>query len=176
MNTNSRSPRLSKVSGWQARGGDGTNSAVGLVRLETMQELLDRQGLVNRIEVSLTGGSRPSADLSEEVADDLQLGFTDDEVAEELFATLGDPAIVTLINDHIAANEEDIREPVKEDLTELVTELESGTSDTREFRSSMTDPFVATTVVLALEEAGRSDLALATTSCWPSSRYCASER
>ena len=76
--------------------GDGTNSAVGLVRLETMQDLLDRQGLVNRIEVSLTGGARPSADLSDEVATDLQLEFTDDEVADKLFATLSDPAVVAL--------------------------------------------------------------------------------
>ena len=143
--------------------GDGTNSAVGLVRLETMQELLDREGLVNRIEVSLTGGARPSADLSDEVATDLQLEFTDDEVADELFATLSEPELVALINDYIAANEEDIREAVKEDLAELVAELEAGTSTSREFRSSMTDPFVAGTVILALEEAGRSELALATT-------------
>ena len=143
--------------------GDGTNSAVGLVRLETMQELLDREGRVNRIEVSLTGGARPSADLSDEVATDLQLEFTDDEVADELFATLSEPEVVALINDYIAANEEDIREAVKEDLTELVAELESGTSTSREFRSSMTDPFVAGTVILAIEEAGRSELALATT-------------
>ena len=52
---------------------------------------------------------------------------------------------------------------VKEDLTELVAELESGTSTSREFRSSITDPFIAGTVILALEEAGRSELALATT-------------
>ena len=143
--------------------GDGTNSAVGLVRLDALQELLDREGLVNRIEISLTGGSRPSADLSEDVADDLQLEFTDDEVAEELFATLSDPAMVALINDYIAANDADIRASVKSDLTELVTELESETSATREFRTSMTDPFVAGSVVIALEEAGRSDLALATT-------------
>ena len=143
--------------------GDGTNSAVGLVRLDSLQELLDREGLVNRIEISLTGGSRPSADLSEDVADDLQLEFTDDEVAEELFATLSDPAMVALINDYIAANDADIRASVKSDLTELVTELESETSTTREFRTSMTDPFVAGSVVIALEEAGRSDLALATT-------------
>ena len=143
--------------------GDGTNSAVGLVRLDALQELLDREGLVNRIEISLTGGSRPSADLSEDVADDLQLEFTDDEVAEELFATLSDPAMVALINEYIAANDADIRASVKSDLTELVTELESETSATREFRTSMTDPFVAGSVVIALEEAGRSDLALATT-------------
>ena len=71
--------------------------------------------------------------------------------------------MVALINDYIAANEEDIREAVKEDLAELVAELEAGTSTSREFRSSMTDPFVAGTVILALEEAGRSELALATT-------------
>ncbi len=143
--------------------GDGTNSAVGLVRLDALQELLDREGLANRIEISLTGGSRPSADLSKDVAADLQLEFTDNEVAEELFATLSDPAMVALLNDYIAANDADIRASVKSDLTELVTELESQTSATREFRKAMTDPFVAGSVVIALEEAGRSDLALATT-------------
>ena len=56
--------------------GDGSNASVALVRLDAMQELLDREGLVNRIEVSLTGGARPSPDLSEEVVDDLQLEFT----------------------------------------------------------------------------------------------------
>ena len=143
--------------------GDGSNASVALVRLEAMQELLDREGLVNRIEVSLTGGARPSPDLSEEVVDDLQLEFTDDEVAEQIHASLSDPEVVAIINDYIADNDEDLSESAKEDLTELVAELETGASDTKEFRSAMTDPFVAGTVVLALEEAGRMDQALATT-------------
>ena len=142
--------------------GDGSNASVALVRLEALQELLDREGLVNRIEVSLTGGARPSPDLSEEVVDDLQLEFTDDEVAEQIHASLSDPEVVAIINDYIA-NNEDIPESAKEDLNELVAELETGASDTKEFRSAMTDPFVAGTVVLALEEAGRMDQALATT-------------
>ncbi len=143
--------------------GDGSNAAVGLVRLDALQELLDREGQVNRIEVSVTGGARPSAELSEDVVDDLQLEFTDDEVAERLFESLSDPEMVALINNYISENAEDIPESAKEDLSELVTELESGASDSREFRSSMTDPFVAGTVVLAIEEAGRSEQALATT-------------
>ncbi len=143
--------------------GDGSNASVGLVRLDTFQEMLDRQGLVNRIEVSVSGGARPSPELSEDVVDDLQLEFTDDEVAERLFASLSDPETIALINDYVATNTDDVPESAKEDLSELVTELESGASDSREFRSSMTDPFVAGTVVLAIEEAGRSDQALATT-------------
>ena len=143
--------------------GDGSNASVALVRLEAMQELLDREGLVNRIEVSLTGGSRPSPDLSEDVADDLQLEFTDDEVAEQIHASLSDPEVVAIINGYMADNEDDLSESAKEDITELVAELETGASDTKEFRSAMTDPFVAGTVVLALEEAGRMDQALATT-------------
>ena len=142
--------------------GDGSNASVALVRLDTMQELLEREGLVNRIEVSLTGGARPDPELSEDVVDDLQLEFTDDEVAEQIFAELRDPEVVGIINDYIADNE-DIPQSAKEDIAELVAELETGASDTKEFRSAMTDPFVAGTVVLALEEAGRTDQALATT-------------
>lgn len=143
--------------------GDGSNASVALVRLDAMQELLEREGLVSRIEVSLTGGARPSPDLSETVVDDLQLEFTDDEVAEELFESLSDPEVLGVINGYITDNDADLPESAKEDLAELVAELESGASGTKEFRSTMTDPFVAGTVVLALEEAGRSEQALATT-------------
>ena len=143
--------------------GDGSNSSVGLVRLDTMQELLDREGHANRIEISLTGGARPSADLSDDVDDDLELEFTDDVVAEELFASLSDPEVVGVINGYIADKDEDLSASAKEDLADFVEELETGASDTKEFRSSMTDPFVAGTVVLALEEAGHAEKALATT-------------
>lgn len=126
--------------------------AVAIVALRVLQRLLDREGQVDQVEISIRGDARPDRKLSDEVTKDLRLAFTDREVAREIFQLLRAGDAVDAIDSYAVSNP-DLRKSLKLDLEELVAELRKDTvSD--DLRSLLADNEVAATAVLALEEAG----------------------
>ncbi len=143
--------------------GNPSSRAVGVMHLSTLQEALDIQDSVNRIEISIQGGLRPSDDLSDQVAGDLQLDFINSEVADQLFMTFSDPEVLGLIEDYVAENETSLQADLRANLQDLIDQLKTGDAAARDFRSQITDSRVVATVALVLGNAGRSDLTLGAT-------------
>ncbi len=142
-------------------GGLAANDDRLIMSLSDMQRIMGREGQVNRIDVSLLGGREGPADLSEEVADDLRILFTDDAVADQLFQTLSDPAVISAIEQRIADNPGNTISPSrKTDLEEYVSLLKSGSSESERFRLLTLNQAVSGQVIAAVESAGLSDLVL----------------
>ncbi len=136
-------------------GGLAANDDRLIISLPDMQRIMDRAGQVNRIDVSLLGGREGSAKLSEEVAEDLRVQFTDAEAAAELFDELSDSDVITAIEARILDNPGgSITSGTKDDLNELILELESGNRSSERFRALVVKGQVAGHVIAAVESAG----------------------
>ncbi len=132
-------------------------SSVAIGRLADIQALLGREGQFDRIELSVEGGIRPDRQLSDDVAKDLRVEFTDATVARELLTHLGTPERIAVIEEY-ASSAEGLSGSQRDDLKSLVAELKSGeVSD--ELRSQLGDNAVAVRAVVALEQAGMSEAA-----------------
>ncbi|MEE8363341.1 MAG: FtsX-like permease family protein [Dehalococcoidia bacterium] len=140
-------------------GGLAATDKRALMPLATMQRIMDRPGLVNRIDISNLGGVSTGVDLSEDVTRDLRVAFTDPEIAAELFDLLAAPGVISALERYAAGELPggELSGGVRDDLNELVRELRGGTV-TGEFRSLVADPEVAINTVVALETGGHSSL------------------
>ncbi|MCH8223580.1 MAG: FtsX-like permease family protein [Chloroflexi bacterium] len=137
------------------RGGlAGTNPRV-LMRLAQMQQIMGREGQVNRVDISNAGGVMDGLDLSDEVTDHLRLLFTDFAVADELFELLRGDEIASAIEGRIESA--DLPAGLADDLLEIAGELRKAERSDR-FTILMADDLNAIGVMAALERAGREDL------------------
>ncbi len=142
-------------------GGLSANDDRLIVSLPDMQRIMDRSGQVNRIDVSLLGGREGSADLSDEVAEELRVQFTDPEIASQLFDALSRVAVVAAIEQRIADNPGDtINSDTEDDLNELIGEIVSGDRTSERFRALAVKSQVAGQVIAAVESAGLTDQVL----------------
>ncbi|MFW6174296.1 MAG: ABC transporter permease, partial [Chloroflexota bacterium] len=143
-------------------GGLAANDNRTVTTLATMQELMDRQGMVNRIDISLESST---AAISAQVTDELRLRFTDAAAAQQLFDALqSDGAIPALKAYREAQTGQTLQGADLEDFNELIDELideleagPSGVSD--EFRVLAADRRISGHAAAALETAGMTALA-----------------
>jgi putative ABC transport system permease protein len=71
-----------------------------IMSLTAMQRIMERDGQVNRIDLSANGGITSGVVLAEDVAQDLRVQFTDLETAQRLYDILRDPAVIQILNDY----------------------------------------------------------------------------
>lgn len=139
-------------------GGLAANDDRLVVSLPDMQRIMDRAGQVNRIDVSLLGGREGSADLSEEVAEDLRVQFTDAEASSQLFDALNNAEVIAAIESRILENPGNtIKSGTKDDLNELIAELKSGDNTSERFRALAVKVQVAGQVIASVEAAGLNE-------------------
>lgn len=142
-------------------GGLAANDSRLILSLSEMQRIMDREGQVNRIDISLTSGRGGDADLSEAVAEDLRVEFTDEAVAGQLFDVLNDPEVIAAIESRIEENPGDtIRSGTEDDLNELIGLLKDGERDSDQFRALVANAQVSGQIVAAVESAGLGDLVI----------------
>jgi putative ABC transport system permease protein len=141
------------------RNGDlAANDRRLLMSLTDMQRVMEREGQVNRIDISLTGGREGPAADSKAVADYLRIAFTDAVIAGQLHDALNRPDIIAAIKARIAENPGNtITGDTKKDLNDLVSELESGTRGSDRFRALVANNQVVGQVLAAVESAGLTD-------------------
>ncbi len=139
------------------RGGLASSEPRALVTLPALQAAVGKPGQVTTIEVSSTADGKEGAVLSEELADDLRLKFTDIGAADALFQGLRDAAVVAEIEKQSESTS--LPRGLAADLKTLAAELKkTGPSD--EFRTQVAKSEVTGAVFAALETAGRGDLVL----------------
>jgi putative ABC transport system permease protein len=68
-----------------------------IMSLTAMQRIMEREGQVNRIDLSAIGGLTSGVDLAEEVAESLRVQFTDTVVAQQLFDVLRAPDVIEVL-------------------------------------------------------------------------------
>lgn len=142
-------------------GGLAANDDRLIISLPDMQRIMDRSGQVTRIDVSLLGGREGPADLSEEVAEDLRVTFTDAEAAGNLFDRLNNDDVIAAIEARILENPGNtITAGTEDDLNELVSELKAGDRSSERFRALTAKVQVAGQVIAAVESGGLSDQVL----------------
>ena len=139
-------------------GGLSANDRRLIISLEDMQRIMDRGDQVNRIDISLLGGREGPADLSEEVAEVLRIAFTDEAIAGDLYDELNSAEVIAAIRSRITENPGNtINSGTKDDLNELITELESGERASDRFRALVAKTQVAGQIVASVESAGLSE-------------------
>ena len=65
-----------------------------IMSLSAMQQIMERPGQVNRIDLSVTGGITSGVDLAGQAAKDLRVQLTDPFVAQQLFDVLRSPTVI----------------------------------------------------------------------------------
>ena len=139
-------------------GGDEEIRSAALFSVGTLQDVLDRAGQYNMIEVSVTGGLRVSEDDSDDLAEELQLLFINDEAAETLFNALKTPVILEALQARLD-EEGSAAGPFSSDtLDDLVTELENDTP-TDEFKVAITNTITLAIIGGVIEGIGDPQLA-----------------
>lgn len=145
-------------------GGLAANDDRLIISLPDMQRIMDRSGQVNRIDVSLLGGREGPADLSDEVAEELRVQFTDAEAAGDLFDALNDTEVIAAVEARILENPGNtINSDTEDDLNELIALLRAGDRSTERFRALAVKTQVAGQVIAAVEAAGLSTKVLPVT-------------
>ena len=141
-----------QVQGVVDSGGLAGDGSTLLVRLDRAQEMFGREGQINSIAISNSGGVFEGAEASQEVTDALRVLFTDREIAGQLQALLNRKDIL----DQLEILRPTLTEELNADLTEIVRGLnEGGLSD--DFISALADEDVQEEVLNAVN---RADLAV----------------
>ncbi len=140
-------------------GGDGETRSSMLLDIGTIQEVLQRVGQYNSIEVSVTGGRRVDEQDSDDLAEDLQLAFINREAAQTLFDALKTPVVMEGLQAELDESGGAAAGPFASDtLEELVTELEND-EVTDEFLIASTNTLTLAIVSGVIEEIGDPRLA-----------------
>ena len=141
-----------QVQGVVDSGGLAGDGSTLLVRLDRAQEMFGREGQINSIAISNSGGVFEGADASDEVTDALRVLFTDRKIAGQLQALLNRKDIL----DQLEILRPTIAEELNAGLTEIIRGLnEGGLSD--DFISALADEDVQEEVLNAVN---RADLAV----------------
>lgn len=141
-----------QVQGVVDSGGLAGDGSTLLVRLDRAQEMFGREGQINSIAISNSGGVFEGAEASDEVTDALRVLFTDREIAGQLQALLNRKDIL----DQLEILRPTLAEELNADLTEIIRGLnEGGLSD--DFISALADEDVQEEVLNAVN---RADLAV----------------
>ena len=141
-----------QVQGVVDSGGLAGDGSTLLVRLDRAQEMFGREGQINSIAISNSGGVFEGAEASDEVTDALRVLFTDREIAGQLQALLNRKDIL----DQLEILRPTLTEELNADLTEIIRGLnEGGLSD--DFISALADEDVQEEVLNAVN---RADLAV----------------
>ena len=141
-----------QVQGVVDSGGLAGDGSTLLVRLDRAQEMFGREGQINSIAISNSGGVFEGADASDEVTDALRVLFTDRKIAGQLQALLNRKDIL----DQLEILRPTLTEELNADLTEIIRGLnEGGLSD--DFISALADEDVQEEVLNAVN---RADLAV----------------
>ena len=141
-----------QVQGVVDSGGLAGDGSTLLVRLDRAQEMFGREGQINSIAISNSGGVFEGAEASDEVTDALRVLFTDRKIAGQLQALLNRKDIL----DQLEILRPTLAEELNADLTEIVRGLnEGGLSD--DFISALADEDVQEEVLNAVN---RADLAV----------------
>jgi putative ABC transport system permease protein len=154
----SRYPVIEIVESKGLAGGDGDSRSSALISIGEMQNVLDRDGQYNSIEVSVVGGLRVDRADSDELAEELQLAFINDAAAEDLFNSFKSPVIVDALQAKIDSGGAASGPFSTNSLNELVAELEND-SVTDEFKIAATDTVTLAIVGGVIEEIGDPRLA-----------------
>lgn len=128
--------------------------------IATLQGVLEREGKYNSIEVSVVGGRRVDVDVSEELADELQLTFINDAAAQSLFEAFKSPVIVAALQEKVDEGAGGAAGPFgpSNTLSELVAELEKDVPSD-EFKNAATNTFTLAIVGGVIEGIGDPMLA-----------------
>ena len=141
-----------QVQGVVDSGGLAGDGSTLLVRLDRAQEMFGREGQINSIAISNSGGVFEGAEASDEVTDALRVLFTDREIAGQLQTLLNRKDIL----DQLEILRPTLAEELDADLTEIIRGLnEGGLSD--DFISALADEDVQEEVLNAVN---RADLAV----------------
>ena len=141
-----------QVQGVVDSGGLAGDGSTLLVRLDRAQEMFGREGQINSIAISNSGGVFEGAEASDEVTDALRVLFTDRKIAGQLQALLNRKDIL----DQLEILRPTLTEELNADLTEIIRGLnEGGLSD--DFISALADEDVQEEVLNAVN---RADLAV----------------
>lgn len=141
-----------QVQGVVDSGGLAGDGSTLLVRLDRAQEMFGREGQINSIAISNSGGVFEGAEASDEVTDALRVLFTDREIAGQLQALLNRKDIL----DQLEILRPTLAEELSADLAEIIRGLnEGGLSD--DFISALADEDVQEEVLNAVN---RADLAV----------------
>ena len=137
-----------QVQGVVDSGGLAGDGSTLLVRLDRAQEMFGREGQINSIAISNSGGVFEGAEASDEVTDALRVLFTDREIAGQLQTLLNRKDIL----DQLEILRPTLAEELDADLTEIIRGLnEGGLSD--DFISALADEDVQEEVLNAVNQA-----------------------
>jgi len=139
-------------------GGDGDMRSSALVSIAVLQDVLDRPGQYNSIEVSAAGGFRVDVGDSDDLAEELQLAFINKDASETLFRALKSPVIVEALQAKVDQGAGASGPFSSNSLDELVIELEND-SPTDEFMVAATNTATLAVVGGVIEEIGDPRLA-----------------
>ncbi|MCH7641801.1 MAG: FtsX-like permease family protein, partial [Chloroflexi bacterium] len=118
--------------------GLAANDHRAIISLGAMQRIMAREGQVNRIDLSATGGVRDGVDLATDVAETLRIEFTDPVVAQQLFDVLRTPDVIKVLNAYADTGGGGILSDSNEDdLRVLIAELEPGETVTAQQASQV---------------------------------------
>ena len=137
-----------QVQGVVDSGGLAGDGSTLLVRLDRAQEMFGREGQINSIAISNSGGVFEGAEASDEVTDALRVLFTDREIAGQLQTLLNRKDIL----DQLEILRPTLAEELDADLTEIIRGLnEGGLSD--DFIGALADEEVQEEVLNAVNQA-----------------------
>ena len=137
-----------QVQGVVDSGGLAGDGSTLLVRLDRAQEMFGREGQINSIAISNSGGVFEGAEASDEVTDALRVLFTDREIAGQLQTLLNRKDIL----DQLEILRPTLAEELDADLTEIIRGLnEGGLSD--DFIGALADEDVQEEVLNAVNQA-----------------------
>ena len=108
----------------------GGSTNLVLMSLEQIQELVDKQGLIDWIGISNKGGIEEGIAFSEGVAEALRLNLVDQSVAKEIAAVVGSSGIIQVISDTLDDPTFSRNSPLSaqtiEDIKAIVNEVSEG--------------------------------------------------
>ena len=137
-----------RVQGVVDSGGLAGDGSTLLVRLDRAQEMFGREGQINSIAISNSGGVFEGAEASDEVTDALRVLFTDREIAGQLQTLLNRKDVL----DQLEILRPTLAEELDADLTEIIRGLnEGGLSD--DFIGALADEDVQEEVLNAVNQA-----------------------
>ncbi|MBT6680495.1 MAG: ABC transporter permease [Chloroflexi bacterium] len=98
-----------------------------IMSLSAMQRIMEREGQVNRIDLSANGGITSGVDVAEEAAEDLRVQFTDPVVSQQLFDVLRTPDVIDILTAYADDGGNGLLSSgAEEDLRALIGELVPG--------------------------------------------------
>ncbi|MFB3103505.1 MAG: ABC transporter permease, partial [Pseudomonadales bacterium] len=140
-------------------GGTEDVRSAALVPISTLQRVLDRESQYNMIEVSVVGGRRVDEQLSEDLAEELQLAFINDTAAEALFEAFKAPVVVEALRSELEDRGSSTGGPFSTNtFADLVAELEND-SPSDEFKVAATNIITLAIVGGVIEGIGDARLA-----------------